>query len=187
MYNLFRGNLSRLLSSQLKTNSVRQASNLFEPDYLDALKPKHPIYPCVNFQITGYDFAVLESFHRFLYRTADSYDFDVSECWAVPAKDLHVTKLKANSETVESEFKLKIYERNMQVYNLSANFYPVYLRLIQAALPEGVTLKVVEHQPDIHEEIRYVPDTDLKQLQDELEELRSTHKTKKKSSFRRKI
>lgn len=63
---------------------------------------------------------------------------------------------------------------------MPAHFFPVYLRLVQAALPEGVTLNVVEHQPDVHEEIRYVPDTELKELQEELEELGGARKMKKK-------
>lgn len=66
-----------------------------------------------------------------------------------------------------------------QVYNLPAHFFPVYLRLVQAALPEGVTLNVIEHQPD-HDEIRYVPDTELKELQEELEDLGGARKMKKK-------
>lgn len=68
---------------------------------------------------------------------------------------------------------------DFQLYDLPAHFYPIYLRLVQAALPEGVTLNVIEHTPDI-EEIRYVPDTELKQLQDELDELGGARKIKKK-------
>lgn len=67
----------------------------------------------------------------------------------------------------------------MQIYNFPAHFYPVYLRLIQAAIPEGVTLSVVEHQPEF-EELRYVPDTELKELQEELEDLGGARKKKKK-------
>lgn len=65
------------------------------------------------------------------------------------------------------------------MYNLPAHFYPIYLRLAQAALPEGVTLNVVEHQPEM-DEIRYVPDTQLKELQEELEDLGGARKKKKK-------
>lgn len=68
---------------------------------------------------------------------------------------------------------------DFQLYDLPAHFYPVYLRLVQAALPEGVTLNVIEHTPEI-EEIRYVPDTELKQLQEELEDLGGARRMKKK-------
>lgn len=64
---------------------------------------------------------------------------------------------------------------------MAAHFYPIYLRLIQAALPEGVTLKVVHHEPKI-EEIRFVPDTQLKELQEELQDLGGARKTKKKKN-----
>lgn len=66
-----------------------------------------------------------------------------------------------------------------QLYNLPAYFYPIYLRLISAAIPEGVTINIIEHQPE-YDEIRYVPDTELKQLQDELEELGGARKMKRK-------
>lgn len=62
---------------------------------------------------------------------------------------------------------------------MPAHFFPVYLRLVQAALPEGVTLNVVEHQPEL-DEIRYVPDTELKELEEELEDLGGARKIKKK-------
>lgn len=71
------------------------------------------------------------------------------------------------------------FDFQLQLYDIPAYFYPVYLRLVQAALPEGITLNVVEHQPEF-DEIRYVPDTDLKQLQDELDELGGARKSKKK-------
>lgn len=58
MLNIFRGT-SRLLTSQIKAHPVRQASNLFEPDYL-AVSLKQTIFVmqlftfnsivyCVNF------------------------------------------------------------------------------------------------------------------------------------------
>lgn len=104
MLNIFRST-SRLLSSSFRTSQlpIRTKSNLFEPDYLavslnlvqyesslhcvvrqlikfvylQELVPKYPVYPCVNFQVKGYDFAILESYQRFLHRTADSLDLDI--------------------------------------------------------------------------------------------------------------
>lgn len=51
--------------------------------------------------------------------------------------------------------------------------------MAQAALPEGVTLKAIQHEPEM-EEVRYIPDTGLKELQDELEELGGARKVKKR-------
>lgn len=70
----------------------------------------------------------------------------------------------------------------MQFYNFPAHLYPLYLRLIQAALPEGVTLNVAEHDKSV-DEIRYVPDTTLKELKEELDELATGREKKQKSRF----
>lgn len=43
------------------------------------MKPKYPVYACVNIQIKGYDFPVLEAYQRFLHRTAQSLDLDVTD------------------------------------------------------------------------------------------------------------
>lgn len=43
------------------------------------MQPKYPVYKCINLQIKGFDFAILESYQRFLHRTADSLDLDVSD------------------------------------------------------------------------------------------------------------
>lgn len=52
---------------------------IYEPDYLDALKPKYPVYDTINVKITGYDFPILESYQRFVHRIANSLNLDVSE------------------------------------------------------------------------------------------------------------
>lgn len=48
--------------------------------------------------------------------------------------------------------------------------YPILLRTCQAALPEGVSLRVVEHSED-DEEIRYVPDKELIDLRVQLDDM----------------
>lgn len=109
------------------------------------MKPKHPVYACVNIQIKGYDFPVLESYQRFLHRTAQSLDLDVTDryesyfaialdistnqiifcsfSWATPSQHMFVTKLKPQSTTVDGEFNLRIYERNIQVNLIRSQVY----------------------------------------------------------------
>lgn len=67
----------------------------------------------------------------------------------------------------------------LQMSDVPAKFYPVLLRVAQAALPEGVTMNVMEHQPE-HAEIRYVPDNDLKKMKEDLEEMGGPRKLKKR-------
>lgn len=51
--------------------------------------------------------------------------------------------------------------------------------MLQTALPQGVTMSIHEHEP-IHSDVRYVPDYDLKELKDQLENFGSTKKSDKK-------
>ncbi|XP_017076007.1 39S ribosomal protein L48, mitochondrial [Drosophila eugracilis] len=160
--------------------AVRNTSgSVYEPDYLDSLKPKFPQYESLNVQIKGYDYPQLESYQRFLHGVADYLDLDVSDCYALPPQQTQVQRLRPNSTVIESEYKLTTYERNLQLNNVDAPVYPQFLRLAQAALPEGVSLMVQEHTDDC-EERRYVPDKELLDLKDELERMGGPLNTKKK-------
>lgn len=53
------------------------------------------------------------------------------------------------------------------------------LRVSRALLPEGCTLNVHEHTPE-HEEVRYVPDNELLDLKQQLDEMGGAREKKKK-------
>lgn len=148
--------------------NTTDGGKIYEPPYLEAIKPQLPIYDVINVKITGYDFPVLESYQRFVHRIAESLELDVSECWAHPPKKEQIVRYKPNSAVVESEYKLTTYERYVQISNIEAPTYPMFVRFIQSGLPEGVTLSVVHHT-DFLEESRFVPDKDLLDLKTQLE------------------
>lgn len=54
--------------------------------------------------------------------------------------------------------------------DLPVNIMPVFIEMIQAALPQGVSFEIHEHLEE-HETIRYVPDYELKELKSQLETL----------------
>lgn len=83
---------------------------------------------------------------------------------------MQIQRLKAQSTVVETEYKLTTYNRTIQLANVAVPLYPVLLRTCQAALPEGVALRIVEHSED-HEEIRYVPDKELIELKEMLDDM----------------
>lgn len=144
-----------------------------------SLKPKFPQIESLNVQIKGYDYPLLESYQRFIHGVAEYLDLDVSDCYALPPQKTQVQRLRPNSTVIEAEYKLTTYERNLQLNNVDAPVFPQFLRIAQAALPEGVELTVVEHTDDI-EERRYVPDRDLLDLKAELERMGGATPTKKK-------
>jgi len=60
---------------------------------------------------------VLESYQKFLNSMANAMDLDVSNGWAVPPQHFQVQRFKPQSALVDSEYKLKLYERTIQVSN----------------------------------------------------------------------
>uniref|UniRef100_A0A182QKH5 Small ribosomal subunit protein uS10 domain-containing protein n=1 Tax=Anopheles farauti TaxID=69004 RepID=A0A182QKH5_9DIPT len=177
--------LGRALSAAASSSGSRPFSHctaaclnrMYEPDYLELLKPKYPLYDTLNFTIKGYDYPVLESYQKFIHNVADSMELEIADAYAHPPKKLNVQKFKPNSSVIDSEYKLTVYERTVQVEKVQAPLYPLLLRTLQAALPEGVTLSVAEHSSD-QEESRYVPDRDLKELKLQLDEMGGPTKKK---------
>lgn len=53
--------------------------SIYEPEYLDLLKPDIPEYEAINVQMKGYDFAILESFQKLIHTVAENMDIEVSD------------------------------------------------------------------------------------------------------------
>lgn len=146
---------------------------------MELLKPKYPTYDCLNFKLTGYDFPVLESYQRYIHKIAEALELDVSENWAHPPKKAKVKKYKPNSSELEGEYDMTTYIRYIQISELQAPMYNLFIRYIESALPAGVTLSVV-HNTDKIEESRYVPDKNLLDLKSQLEEAGGPTTTRKR-------
>lgn len=154
---------------------------MYDPPYLELLKPKYPTYDSLNFKLTGYDFCVLESYQKYIHKIAEALELDVSECWAHPPNKAKVVKYKPNSSVVESEYHMTTYIRYIQISELQAPIYTLFLRYIESALPEGVCLSVV-HNTEKIEESRYVPDKNLLDLKTQLEEAGGPTSSRKKKN-----
>ncbi|XP_011175527.1 uncharacterized protein LOC105207654 [Solenopsis invicta] len=146
--------------------------SLYEPDYLETGKSKFPLLPVVNVQITGYDYPVLESYQSFVHKLADILQIDVDNGWPLPPQELKIQKYKTGTTKIVSEYNLKIYERNMQLSEISSIKCSVLIRTLEAALPQGVTLNVNIFDPAL-EEKRYIPDKELIDLKSALNTLKN--------------
>ncbi|KAL4704346.1 hypothetical protein ACJJTC_010731 [Scirpophaga incertulas] len=179
------GKICNLLKSsntacrEVTPHITRFKSDLYEPDYLISMEPDEPVYDCLNLQLKGYDFTLLEACQSQIHRYAEVMGIQVDECWATPAQQIKVQRFKPGGTVVDSEYLLNVYERNIQVVDVPAFAMGTLLRVAQAMLPEGCTLNVHEHLPE-HEETRYVPDNQLKELQHQLEEMGGSRADKKK-------
>lgn len=143
----------------------------YEPPYLVHLKPPLPIYNLMNLQVRGYDFAILERFAKFVHHVALELGLDVADTWVTPKQSLRVSVLKPNTNIAQDHHNVSLYERNVQIANLPATSVSLLIDVIEASLPAGVKLSLHSHELD-HEEIRYIPDLELKELHQELEEIK---------------
>lgn len=143
---------------------------VYEPDYLDAYKPKTPVFDDINIQIKGYDFPKLEKYQKLITKIANNMNFDLEYGWAIPPQHLKVVKYKSRTTVTETEYKLLVYERNIRILNMPSTTGQIFIEAIETAIPEGVTLTVRPHLEE-YEEIKYVPDLELLELKGQLEEL----------------
>lgn len=104
------------------------------------------------------------------HRSTHNVFCELPRSWATPPQHQLIQRLKPQSTVVECEYKLQTYNRTVQLANVAVPLYPILVRTCQAALPEGVSLRFLEHSED-HEEIRYVPDRELIELKTQLDDL----------------
>lgn len=71
-----------------------------------------------------------------------------------------------------AEYNLNVYERNIQLADVTSLQCPLLIRILEATLPEGVTLNVTIFDPDV-ELKRYIPDKQLLDMKATLEDMKT--------------
>lgn len=163
---------------QVTTNSTRTIThdtvpNLHEPAYLEDMKPKVGYYDLLNLQIKGYDFVVLEKYQGYLHKTMKRMDFNVVKAWSAPHQELQLENLGDKTTAIETIYKIKIYERNIQMKDALVTKLPLLIDIINITSPPGVSFSI--HRHTLADEDRlYFRDSVLEKLKEELEELKDT-------------
>lgn len=145
-----------------------------EPEYLEYLKPQIPFYELVNIQIKGYDFAILESYGSYLHRLSNKLGLNVVKYWCSPHTATKIETLVPESTVVEASYELNLYERNIQIKQISSRFVSLLVEIAHRSLPVGVQLSVHEHEYELHEKPRYIPDHELASYKEDLALLRNS-------------
>jgi len=141
----------------------------YDPPYL-AREAPFPSYDELNINLKGYDFTVLETYHNFIARLCRSLEVDVKDVYAMPARSFKVKTYQPFSSNLDKEYSLKMYHRVVRVKKLKSTTAPLLFEAIQLNLPEGVQLSVGEPSAE-EDNFRYVPDLELKELKEQLDEL----------------
>ncbi|CAG0890030.1 unnamed protein product [Cyprideis torosa] len=141
-----------------------------EPNYLRELIPKAPVYPPLNLQLRGYDFAVLENYQSYIQRLLKFAGVHVVKSWAIPATTCVASALDPITGQPTTSYDLILYQRDLNMINVTGAQAAIVVDLVAACLPPGVKAVLQPHTPQ-DEENRYIPDLELRALQDELDEL----------------
>lgn len=140
----------------------------YDPPYLNK-EPPFPNYELLNINIHGYDFAVLDTYYKYLERLCNSFKVNVVEAYAMPCRSLKIKTYQPFSSNLDKEYKLNNYHRVVRIKNLKSTLAPFLFETIELNLPEGVKLSVTV--PTVEEdEFRYVPDIELNELKQKLAE-----------------
>ncbi|KAK3917237.1 39S ribosomal protein L48, mitochondrial, partial [Frankliniella fusca] len=88
--------------------------SLYNPDYLEILKPNIPKYPTLNIKLKGNDYAVLERLQSIIHKYLLHMGVTVTESFAKRAESFKVVRFAPNSSKPMTEYILKEYERVIQ-------------------------------------------------------------------------
>lgn len=144
--------------------------SIYEPPYLKKKEFEIPIYPVLNIQIKGYKYSLLESYQSFIHKIVKVFNITIDDSFAFPHKEFKIKKLKKNTTIIDAEYHLKIYERDMQISNVSSTICPIFIRILEATLPEGVSLSIHKYDPILKKKC-LIPNKELLDLKIELQEM----------------
>lgn len=88
---------------------------------------------------------------------------------AFPHREFKIKRFKKGSTIVDSEYDLKIFERDIQISNVSSTKCPIFIRVLEASLPEGVSLVIDKYDPILQKK-RLIPNKELIDVKNELEQ-----------------
>ncbi|XP_067938624.1 small ribosomal subunit protein uS10m-like [Watersipora subatra] len=131
--------------------------------------PEREEYPELWFHVKGYDLAPVESYTRFLHKFIKGLD-PTADRVVMPPRTWNVNTFKPRSEITDHQYELKTSHRIIKVHGMANNITSLLLDMVTRHLPPGVELSLTEPSEELNE-FKYVPDADIKALQNELDNL----------------
>uniref|UniRef100_A0A8R1TX36 Ribosomal_S10 domain-containing protein n=1 Tax=Onchocerca volvulus TaxID=6282 RepID=A0A8R1TX36_ONCVO len=127
----------------------------------------YPEYPLLSLQLDSMDFVPLEKFHSYAHRKARQFKFKVIDSHAIPPTNILLMPEKLDKRKQEKKVVLPTYHRFLRLSEVPSVRLSLYLYLIQAHAPIGVTI-TIKKQEQMDEDIRYIPDEILEARKAEL-------------------
>ncbi|CAF0904457.1 unnamed protein product [Brachionus calyciflorus] len=154
----------------VKMDYVNNAEiKFYDPPYLVREAP-FPNYELLNISLKGYDCTVLDTYYKYIEKMCNLLKVEVVEAYAMPARSYKIKTYQPFSTNLDKEYSLQMYHRIVRVKNLKSTLAPLLFETVQLNLPEGVQLNV--NVPSFDEdEFRYVPDLELQEMRQKLDEI----------------
>lgn len=154
----------------VKMDYVNNAEiKFYDPPYL-AREAPFPNYQLLNINLKGYDYTILDTYYKYIEKLCYTLKVEVVEAYAMPARSYKIKTYQPFSTNLDKEYTLQTYHRIVRIKNLKSTLAPLLFETVQLNLPEGVQLSV--NEPSFEEdEFRYVPDIELQEMRQKLDEI----------------
>lgn len=114
---------------------------------------------------------MLENYGSYLHRLSNKLGLNVKKYWCAPYTSVRFENLAPKSNVVSTTNELNLYERNVQITDISGRLVSLLVEIVHRSLPAGVELSIHKHSDELHEKTRYITDFELLQHQADLKEL----------------
>jgi large subunit ribosomal protein L48 len=172
------------LKSKIKIDELTNKEvKYYDPPYLIRKAP-FPNYELLNLNFKGYEYSALDVFYQFVERLCKALQVEVVEAYPMPARSIKVKTYQPFSTNLDKEYSLQMYHRVVRIRNLESTVAPTLLESIQLNLPEGVQMNVSVPSEE-EDEFRYVPDIELNELKQRLEEMNKKPKGEEDAAVRK--
>lgn len=106
------------------------------------------LYTKINVKVKGSDYAVLDSYCRYVITAAKLLGIDISGRVALPTRVQKYTVLKSPHiyKKHRVQYEVRTHSRLMQVKQITGTTADVFLEYTQRNLPEGVTMSVYQEE-----------------------------------------
>ncbi|KAF4108361.1 39S ribosomal protein L48, mitochondrial [Onychostoma macrolepis] len=98
-----------------------------------------------NVCVSGYDMTVVEHYSQYIHNLCNHLDITVDESYALPTKSTEVMVMQEQGTKMHVDAVLKTHERVVQVSEMKATLFPIFMDAVLKNQPEGVQLCVKQH------------------------------------------
>uniref|UniRef100_A0A8C1VJ77 Large ribosomal subunit protein mL48 n=1 Tax=Cyprinus carpio TaxID=7962 RepID=A0A8C1VJ77_CYPCA len=98
-----------------------------------------------NVCVSGYDMTLVEHYSQYIHNLCNHLDIKVDESYALPTKSTEVMVMQEQGTKMYLDAVLKTHERIVQISEMKATLFPIFMDVVLKNQPEGVRFCVKQH------------------------------------------